>query len=127
MTGVNLVNPEAAEVDRILKMVEAFMVPLAERAIQTAFPEAALPVIKQVADEIVQGTANALTKEAEEGTTFLAIDHEVSQEESSLNRALVSLIKAQKGGDPNAIQAAIKAYSAAHAALASDDGGAAPL
>lgn len=120
------VNTAAQEANSIEKTVEKILVPVAESAIQTAVPELALPVVKQIVDAIVSGVADKLTKLEELGTTFIIIDAQTWSEHHNMAEALRALIAARKSGDQNAIQKATADFQAAQSALVTDDGSATP-
>lgn len=103
----------------------------AETALDAAVPFFAVPVVKQITDEIIHLALTELTKELsitmQTAGTFVIIDTQVNSESSGLSAALLAVIAADKSGDPNAIAQAIKAYQAAQSALANDDGSATPI
>lgn len=84
------------------------------------------PVIRTLFAFLVGWLSGFMSKAEQEGATFVIIDAQISTEESALARAVVALAAAQKSGDKNAIQKAVKAYADAHSALVHYDGAAPP-
>lgn len=103
----------------------------AETALQASSPIFSLPIIKQVADFVIEDIVSTLGSDVsvslQKVGTFVVIDTQVSNEEGGISTALANLMIAEKSGDPKQIQAAIAAYEVAQSALVNDDGSATPI
>ena len=127
-------NPTATTVNTVvsdtLSAVENVAIQAEETALDAAEPAFALPVIKQITDEILTlGTdyiGGKLSVAVQQVGTFVVIDTQVSGEESGISQALASLMVAEKSGNASQIQAAITAYQEAQNAIVEDDGSAPP-
>ena len=127
-------NPTATTVNTVvsdaLSAVENVAIQAEETALDAAVPAFALPVIKQITDEILTlGTdyiGGKLSVAVQQVGTFVVIDTQISGEESGISQALASLMVAEKSGNASQIQAAITAYQEAQNAIVEDDGSAPP-
>ena len=119
-------NKTATTVDTIIKAGESAIVQVAENLIIADLPWMNIPVWKQIWEGILSWFATYLAKAAETGATFAVIDVQVGGEESAMSQALSELVAAEKTGDQNAIQSAIKNYQLAQSALVNDNGSATP-
>lgn len=119
-------NQAAADADKLIKLVEGILVPIAENAIVAAVPALGLPIVKQIVDVITQALSDDLTQLAETGVTFGIIDNQVSNEEDNITSATAALEAAQTSGDSNAIAKANAEEDAAAQALINSDGSATP-
>lgn len=120
------INQTATEIDKIIQTMENVLVPIAQKAIETAVPTLDIIVIKQITEAIEQGLANYITKYAQLGATFIVIDLQKDSEVSAASGPLAAVIAAEKSGDPNALAQAIAAFQKAQSALVKDDGSAKP-
>lgn len=134
LTTVNTVNQPAETVDQIInesvQLAEKAIDASAEAALDAAAPIFAAPVIHQVSDVIIEEIVKLIGDQVSVGLqtigTFIVIDTQISSEQTGISEALANLVKAEKSGDPIAIQAAIQAYANAQSALVHDDGSATP-
>ena len=101
-----------------------------ETALDTAVPAFALPVLKQVSDEVIHlivgKIADEVSLQLQTFGTFIVIDLQTNAEKTKLSQALQNLMIAEKSGDAAAIQKAIQAYADAQSALIHSDGSATP-
>lgn len=115
-----------ADINTAVSAAEDIAVSAAEVALDTAVPFFAVPVVKEVTDELIKLAVDALGDKMslsfQEVGTFIVIDTQISAEQSGISAALAALMIAEKSGVPSAIQAAIQAYANAQSALIHDDG-----
>jgi hypothetical protein len=101
-----------------------------ETALDTAVPAFALPVLKQVSDEVIHlivgKIADEVSLQLQTFGTFIVIDLQTNAEKTKLSQALQNLMIAEKSGGAAAIQKAIQAYADAQSALIHSDGSATP-
>jgi hypothetical protein len=119
-------NTTATTVDAIIAAGESSIVTVAENLIIADMPWMGFPIWKQIWETILGWFATYLSKAAQTGATFAIIDIQVGGEETQMSAALAALVAAEKTGDPNAIQLAVKNYQLAQSALVHDDGSATP-
>lgn len=115
-------------VNDAIKTAESVAETAIETAIETNAPIFALPVIKQITEEVVRVLVDKvggdISVNLQHFGTFIVIDAQVSNEKKGISQVLADLMVAEKSGDQNAIQAAIAAYQKAQSALVNNDGAA---
>lgn len=103
----------------------------ASAALDTNLPFFALPVIHQISDailaEIISLIGGQLSIGLQQIGTFLVIDTQITKEQNGVSQSLATLMLAEKKGDQDEIQKAIRAYAAAQAALIHNDGSSQPI
>lgn len=117
-------NQTAETIDSVIKAGGGAIVSLTETMIIADVPLLGIPVVKQIWEAIFNWIASYFIKAAQTGATFAVIDVQVDAEQSKLSKALSDLIAAEKSGDKNAIQQAIKNYQTAQSAFINSDGSA---
>lgn len=115
-------NRTANEVSTLMSSLENAGVVTVENLIIADVPWLGAPVIKQIWQALFAWIAGYFLKAAQDGATFVVIDAQISSEEFYLSEALAKLMMAEKTGDPNAIQIAIKNYADAQSELVHSDG-----
>ena len=126
MTGPATTNQTATEVNSVIKSSGGTIVTVTEGLIVADVPWLGTPIVKQIWEAIFNWIASYFIKAAQTGATFAVIDVQVDSEESNISKALSALVAAEKSGDQNAIQTAIKNYQLAQSAIVNDDGSASP-
>ena len=116
------------DVNDVVKAAEQIAITAEETALDTAAPFFAVPVIKEITDEVLTlGTeylGGKISVAVQQVGTFVVIDTQVSSEKSGISAALATLMLAEKSGNAQAIQEAIAAYAKAQSALINSDGSA---
>lgn len=125
-TGPNTVNKVATVVDAGINGVGSVVVKATETAMIADQPWLGAPIIKPMWEAVFQWFAGYFEKQIDLCATFAVVDAQVGSERTTISKALAALIVAEKSGNQNAIQTALKNYSATQTALANDDGSAAP-
>ena len=87
-------------------------------------PWLGFPGLKQIWEALFGWIAGYFIKAAENGAAFVIMDLQIDNEKSRISTALAAIVVAEKSGDKNAIQTAIRNYAAAQSALVHDDGSA---
>lgn len=124
MADPTTTNSAATSANTAIVDVVSALIPAAEGLIIADVPALGLPIIKQIWEALFSWIAGYFEKAAENGATFGIIDLQVIKEEAGVSAGIAALIAAEKTGDPNAIQQAIKDYADANSALVHDDGSA---
>lgn len=120
------INSTATKINTGISTVANALVSGVEKLIIADVPVLGLPVINIIWEALFGWITGYFIKILETGATFLVIDLQVDSEEAGVSKELAAVIAAEKGGNPNAIQAAIEAYANAQSALIHNDGSAAP-
>lgn len=124
MSDPTTINTTATAIDTGIADAGSAVVNAVEGMILADVPFLALPVVKTLWEAFFNWIAGYFIKAAETGATFAVIDVQTGSESGALSKALQTLIQAEKTGDANAIQAAIKNYADAQSALIHSDGSA---
>lgn len=111
-----------------VKTAESIAETAVEAEIELNAPVFALPVLKQIEEEVVHvlidKVGGEISVNLQHFGTFIVIDAQVSGEKKGISQALADLMVAEKSGGKNAIQAAIVEYQKAQSALVNNDGAA---
>jgi cellulose synthase/poly-beta-1,6-N-acetylglucosamine synthase-like glycosyltransferase len=119
-------NSTATVVNQGIDGVFTVAVKLAETAIYTYAPFLNIPVVNTLINLIVEKVGNLIYQHFALFVTFEIIDFQVSGEVNDVQKALIVLKAAQNQGDANALNAALKDFDQAAAALTHIDGSANP-
>ena len=115
-------NKTAGTVDTVINVSTEAIVSTVETMIIADVPLLGVPVVKQLWESLLGWIAGYFSKAMQNGATFAVIDTQVNSEEKGVSSALAALIAAEKSGDKNAIQTAIKNYATENSSLIHSDG-----
>lgn len=124
MSNPTTTNSTASTVDSALSNIGNTGVATVEAMILSDVPWLGFPGLKQIWEALFGWIAGYFIKAAENGAAFVIMDLQIDNEKSRISTALAAIVVAEKSGDKNAIQIAIRNYAAAQSALVHDDGSA---